>query len=167
MFFSCVLALNIFYSGRQCLAQICGNFLCSFSAAGMSTAVRDRVEATGISKDWDGNEALRSCLRNDGKLRVGNEVINVATTAQNEALLTPLLHRMKESPAQKLPDVHSLRDEITKVYDMNKLEVQATTIIADGWFIRKHLALIKLKIRRCEPSIDTRLQELNKDTAIM
>lgn len=56
---------------------------------------------------------------------------------------------------KKIPDIVPLREELSKVYNMNKqpLSVEEPVVIKNGWILRKMVGFVKMKCRRDEVSI--------------
>ena len=120
------------------------------------------VECTidGMASIWDACPQIRERLRAGHPLisEVSDKCVDVKTPSTYHFVLEPLLEKMKDAN-KKLPSVDALRVEIAEVLTNNNRQHEATDpeVIKWAWLVRKQLVFIKMKCRRLEVSIVTRL----------
>ena len=121
----------------------------------------------GVASIWGACPQIRERLRAGYPLiaEVSDKSVDVKTPSTYHYVLTPLLEKMREAD-KKLPGVDALRAEIALVLTNNQRQCDETDpdVIKWGWMARKQLVFIKMKCRRLEVSIVTRL--ISYDTVI-
>ena len=114
-------------------------------------------DASGLGKEWDDIESVRSRLRSGKNLVIDvknkGQDATIAECVANSDILIPVLQRLFVSQL-KLPEITHLRKEIDDTYQKCQREVQADTIDDDGWDIRKMIRFCKRKANRSDPSLD-------------
>lgn len=60
----------------------------------------------------------------------------------------------------KIPDIETIGQEITKAYILNKRDPELGNIIKEGWYVRKLTVCCKMKARRSEVSTESRLHSI-------
>ena len=112
------------------------------------------LDIDGLSNQWDQTPGIRDELR-AGQALLDEEVeCTVKTCGEHAHILMPIIVRMQLSE-KKIPDIVPLREELSKVYNMNKqpLSVEEPVVIKNGWILRKMVGFVKMKCRRGEVSI--------------
>ena len=118
---------------------------------------KPKVDTKGLANEWDNHPAVREYLR-DPELLVlfpENTRVNVRTASfpYVNAILEAILLRSATLAGHPQPAVVPLRKQLELVYKkVGRTTVDEAVIIADSWYIRKFLGLVKLKTRKLLPS---------------
>ena len=112
------------------------------------------LDIDGLANQWDQTPIIRDELRAGQALLDEDVECTVKTCGESAHILMPIVVRMQLSE-KKIPDIVPLREEVSKVYNMNKqpLSVEDPIVIKNGWMIRKMAGFVKMKCRRGEVSI--------------
>ena len=109
----------------------------------------------GLHLEWDSNKEVREGLRAGGLLVEEGKTEDIPSCCGAGQVLQPLLTRMSMIEHKPLPCVELLRDEVEKIYVMNKrgkANEDVPDVIGASWRLRKLLGFIKMKCRRKEVS---------------
>ena len=109
----------------------------------------------GLHLEGDGNHDIRECLRGGQELMPEGKTEDISACVAASNVLQPLITRMSMAEHKPLPVVEKLRDEVEKVYLVNKrgqTHEDQPDVISASWRIRKLLGFLKMKCRRREVS---------------
>jgi hypothetical protein len=109
----------------------------------------------GLHLEWDANKYIRDGLRAGEELLPDGKTEDIPACVAASLVLQPLITRMSMTEHKPLPNVDKLRDEVEKVYLVNKrgqTPEDQPDVISASWRIRKLLGFLKMKCRRGEVS---------------
>ena len=114
---------------------------------------KTKVDISDLAKEWDSAEVIREYLRADSTRVLFDENISICIKhvghAHVHAVLKPILLRTAGVELHPQPPVRQLRHQIGLLYQKaGRTTVDEKAIIDDSWYIRKFLALVKMKTRK-------------------
>ena len=123
---------------------------------------KPKVDLTGLASELENVESVRSYMRRDEKeplFQVGVNVESVHAVKDDHVydILKVLLSRTAVVEGHPSLLVVPLREELATLYQKCSRVVDDVTIHNDSWAIRKIIAFIKMKVRRCKVSTATLL----------
>ena len=128
----------------------------------------DMMKVEGLAKEWDEVEEIRQRIRGGGDIlhAESGPAEDVRTASLNHHVLAPMLVRMRASLKMGHPPIDGLRTEVEHLYTLNKRlplppfgELQKLS-----WRLRFLVCWVKMKVRRAEPSMESRLDQLASPT---
>ena len=110
----------------------------------------------GLSCAWEGDDLIRTRIREQGKLMAHPPSQKIATCSisnakLNQQVLKPALVRLKQS-AGKIPLIDNLIPECEELYAKCAREVESDAGAKDAWSLRRMLSWLKRKAKRMEVS---------------
>lgn len=122
---------------------------------------KPRVDLTGLASELEKVESIRNYMRDkeDPLFPQGTNVESVHVVKDDHVydILKVLLSRTAEAEGHPSLPVGPLREELSTLYQKCSRVVDDVTIHNDSWAIRKIIAFIKMKVRRCKVSTATLL----------
>ena len=114
------------------------------------------MKVSGLSQEWDSANDIRERLRSGGPLLhpQSSNGEDVQTCSLNAGLIKPMVERMVKSPVLGHPPIDPLRDEVEKLFVMNKRHPapEFADLQKMAWRLRFMVCFVKMKARRNEPS---------------
>ena len=156
--------LNCDSLARIDLAQLLKRILfCSWPAMNQHPLLDDNgpvkgLPIKGIAREWECCEAIRDHLRLvDTCLfpKTLTETVKNACLPWVHGYLVPLLTLMAEHDGRPQPFVEPLREEILELYRYMGKQADEPQVIHDSWMTRKFLGMVKMKVRKEQPSTES------------
>ena len=122
---------------------------------------KPKVDLSGLASELEKVESIRNFMRDEeGPLfQVGMNVETVHVVKDDHVydILKVLLSRTAVAEGHPSLSVVPLREELSTLYQKCSRVVDDVTIHNDSWAIRKIIAFVKMKVRRCKVSTATLL----------
>lgn len=119
----------------------------------------DLMNVSGLAKEWDEAESVRSRLRQGGDLLdpESGPGEDIKTVVANYDLVAPMVLRMSQHRKKAHPPIDGLTAEVQEVFSLSKRspEPEYSAVRSLGWRLRYMVCFVKAKVRRKEPSTES------------
>ena len=115
-----------------------------------------KMDVSNLGVLWETEQAIRDHLRStaDGDLQVlfkekTKETVKDACVPHVHALLKIALQKTVETDGMPPPPIHPLREQLEQLYQRcGRTGIGEDQIVADSWWVRKFIGLVKMKVRK-------------------
>ncbi|CAK9118394.1 unnamed protein product [Durusdinium trenchii] len=119
------------------------------------------MDVSNLGVLWETEQAIRDHLRStaDGDLQVlfkekTKETVKDACVPHVHALLKIALQKTVETDGMPPPPIHPLREQLEQLYQRcGRTGIGEDQIVADSWWVRKFIGLVKMKVRKRKVSV--------------